>query len=118
MLFRSLDSNPAGNAEEPFMPRDFADWRELPSDVAERKEIREHIARALHELPGIYREIFILRDVEQVSIAEAAAILGISPPAVKVRLHRARLMMRERLAPVFRSGWFDRMVSFKGRKPW
>ena len=69
-MFESLNANPG--AEEPFMPRDFADWRELPSDVAERKEIRKHIARALHSLPDIYRETLILRDVEQLSAADAA----------------------------------------------
>ena len=117
-LFESLDGNSDGTPEEEFMPRDFADWRELPSDIAERNEIRTHIARALQALPDIYRETFVLRDVEQISAAEAAVILGISVPAIKVRLHRARLMMREQLAPVFRRGWLDRIFSFKGKKPW
>ena len=118
-LFEPLDGNAANPmAEEPFMPRDFADWRELPSDIAEQKEIRKHIARALHSLPDIYRETFILRDVEQLSAADAAAVLGITVPAVKVRLHRARLMMREQLAPVLRRGWLDRLLSLKGKKPW
>ena len=115
-LFEPLDGNVNPGSEEPFMPRDFADWRELPSDVAERKEIREHISRALQALPDIYRETFILRDVEQLSAADAAAALGISLPAVKVRLHRARMMMREELAPVLRRGWLDRLLSFKGKR--
>ena len=117
-LFESLDGNSNEHSEGTFMPRDFADWRELPSDIAERKEIRVHIGRALQALPDIYRETFILRDVEQLSAADAAAILGTSVPAVKVRLHRARLMLREELAPIFRRGWFDRIFAFKGRKPW
>jgi RNA polymerase sigma-70 factor (ECF subfamily) len=117
-LFEPLDENPNPSTEEPFMPRDFADWRELPSDIAERKEIRQHISRAVHSLPEIYRETFILRDVEQLSAAECAAILGITIPAVKVRLHRARLMMREQLAPVLRRGWLDRMLSFKAKNKW
>jgi RNA polymerase sigma-70 factor (ECF subfamily) len=116
-LFEPLEGNANPSAEERFMPRDFADWRELPSDVAERKELREHIARALHSLPEIYRETFILRDVQQLSAADCAAVLGITVPAVKVRLHRARLMMREELAPVLRRGWLDRLLSFKGKKP-
>jgi RNA polymerase sigma-70 factor (ECF subfamily) len=62
----------------------------------------------LHSLPDIYRETFIL--------GHAAAVLGITVSAVKVRLHRARLMMREQLAPVLRRGWLDRMLSFKGRR--
>ena len=117
-LFESLDGDVDPFQEQPFMPRDFADWRELPSDIAERKEIREHIAHALHSLPDIYRETFICRDVEQLSVAECAEMLGISIPAVKVRLHRARLMMREQLAPLLRRGWLDRMFSLKGKKPW
>ncbi len=114
-LFEPLDGKGDIGAEEPFMPRDFADWRELPSDIAERNEIRTHIARALQALPDIYREAFVLRDVQQINAADAAALLCISVPAMKVRLHRARLMMREQLAPVFRRGWLDRMLSFKRR---
>jgi RNA polymerase sigma-70 factor, ECF subfamily len=117
-LFEPLDGNANPGMDEPFMPRDFADWRELPSDVAERKELQEHIAKALHKLPDIYRETFILRDVEQLTAADCAATLGITVPAVKVRLHRARLMMREQLAPVLRRGWLDRLLSFKGKKKW
>jgi RNA polymerase sigma-70 factor (ECF subfamily) len=116
-LFEPLDGTQS-SSEEPFMPRDFTDWRELPSDIAEQKEIREQIARALHVLPDIYREIFILRDVEQLSAADAAAVLRITVPAVKVRLHRARLMMREQLAPALRRGWLDRLLSLKGKKSW
>lgn len=116
-LFQPLDSTQS-DSREPFTPRDFADWRELPSDIAERKEIRDQIARALDVLPDIYRETFILRDVEQLSAADTAAALGISVAAVKVRLHRARLMIREQLAPVLRRGWLDRMLSFKGKRPW
>ncbi|HVH85474.1 MAG TPA: sigma-70 family RNA polymerase sigma factor [Terriglobales bacterium] len=117
-LFEPLDGNANPNAEEAFMPRDFADWRELPSDAAERREIGEHIARALHSLPDIYRETFVLRDVEQLSATECAAILGIGVPAVKVRLHRARLMMRESLTPVFgkpKTPFWERL---KGKNPW
>jgi RNA polymerase sigma-70 factor (ECF subfamily) len=117
-LFEPLDGNGNSNPEDGFKPRDFADWRELPSDIAERKEIREHIERALHALPDIYRETLILRDVQQLSAADAAAILGITIPAVKVRLHRARLMMRESLTPVFgkpKASFWERL---KGTNPW
>jgi RNA polymerase sigma-70 factor, ECF subfamily len=117
-LFEPLDSNANSNSEEPFMPRDFADWRELPSDVAERKEVRVHIARALHALPDIYREAFILRDVEQLSAADAAAVLGISIAAMKVRLHRVRLMMRESLTPHFAKPKLSFWERLKGKNPW
>ena len=114
-LYEPLD--PA-EPNEPFTPRDFADWRELPSEAAERSEVRAAIARALDDLPDLYREVFVLRDVQQIGTQDAARILGISVPAVKVRLHRARLMMREKLAPAFRRRWFDWISVFKGKKPW
>ncbi len=107
-----------GDENEHFMPRDFADWRELPSENIDRKEIREAIGRALQELAPIYREIFILRDVQQMSITECANLLGVAEQAVKVRLHRARLMMRDKLAPVFKRRWFDRLTLLKGKNPW
>ncbi len=116
-LFDSLDEMPEGS-DDGFMPHDFADWREIPSETLERKEVRQAVATALHKLPEIYREIFILRDVEELSISECCGILAISEQAVKVRLHRARLRMRDELAPVFKANWFSRVLSFKGKKLW
>ena len=100
------------------MPRETADWREDPLEILERKEVREKVGRALQGLPEIYREIFLLRDVQQLSVNDCVGVLGISEELVKVRLHRARLMMRERLAPVFKVRWFDLIFGGKGRKPW
>jgi len=118
-LFDSLDEIQRDDRlEDGFMPRDFADWREIPSEVLERKEIRQAVVRALHTLPGIYRETFLLRDVQGLSVSECCEVLGISEQAVKVRLHRARLRMREELAPVFKTRWLRRVFSFRGRKPW
>jgi RNA polymerase sigma-70 factor, ECF subfamily len=54
---------------------------------------------AIRGLPDIYREVFVLRDVEELSILETAEALKISVPAVKVRLHRARMMLQRQLAP-------------------
>lgn len=104
--------------EAAFMPREFADWREIPSETLERKEIRAAVARALDSLSESYREIVILRDVQHLSVSETAKLLGISPGAVKIRLHRARLQMREHLAPVFKRRWVDRLPFRKGVKPW
>ena len=104
--------------EEDFIPRDFADWREIPSEVVERAEVRMAIDRALMGVPEIYREIFVLRDVEGLSVAECGEVLGLSTSAVKVRLHRARLMLRERLAPVFKKRWYSGWVPCKGMNPW
>jgi len=87
------------NGEDSYMPRDFADWREIPSEALERKEIREKLVEALDSLGQIYREVFMLRDMQQLSIAETSRALGISTTSVKTRLLRARLMLRDLIAP-------------------
>jgi RNA polymerase sigma-70 factor, ECF subfamily len=99
-------------------PRDFADWREIPSESLERKEIREKLVEALASLGEKYREVFILRDVQQLSIEETAKALDISIASVKTRLLRARLMLRELLAPGFGGNWTSRLLFEKGNKPW
>jgi RNA polymerase sigma-70 factor, ECF subfamily len=99
-------------------PRDFADWREIPSESLERKEIREKLVEALASLGEKYREVFILRDVQQLSIEETAKALDISIASVKTRLLRARLMLRELLAPGFGGNWTSRLSFEKGNKPW
>ncbi len=115
-LYEPLEAE--GNDEAEFMPREFADWRDLPSEVLEKKEIRQAVARALLTLSDKYRQVFVLRDVEHLSVEETARVLGISKPAVKTQLLRARLQMRELLAPVFRRRWSDRLLFRKGKKPW
>jgi RNA polymerase sigma-70 factor (ECF subfamily) len=104
--------------EGAYTPRDFADWREIPSEALERSEIRALLAKALASLAQKYREVFILRDVEQISIEETAAVLNISIASVKTRLLRARLMLRDILAPDLANGWFSRAPFGKGSKPW
>ena len=104
--------------EDPYTPRDFADWREIPSEALERSEIRALLAKALASLAQKYREVFILRDVEQISIEETAEVLNISIASVKTRLLRARLMLRDILAPDLANGWFSRAPFGKGSKPW
>lgn len=103
---------------ENYTPRDFADWREIPSEVLERKEIREKLAAALASLGQIYREVFVLRDMEQLSIDETAKVLGISTAAVKTRLLRSRLMLRDLLAPGLGGAWSGNLNFVKGTKPW
>src|SRR5260370_10404205 len=101
-----------------YVPQDFEDWREIPSAALERVEIRDAFVKALGSLAQHYREAFVLRDIHELSISETSAILGISPGAVKSRLRRARLMLRDILAPGLghdgRLGWASREV----RKPW
>jgi RNA polymerase sigma-70 factor (ECF subfamily) len=110
----------AGSQDEEgaYTPRDFADWREIPSETLERGEIRALLAKALASLAQKYREVFILRDVEQISIEETAVVLNISIASVKTRLLRARLMLRDILAPELADGWFSRAPFGKGSKPW
>jgi RNA polymerase sigma-70 factor, ECF subfamily len=104
----------AGN----YVPRDFADWREIPSETLERKEIREKLTEALASLGEIYREVFVLRDMQHLSIEETAEALKISSASVKTRLLRARLMLRDLLAPGLGGPWISRMSFGKGTKPW
>lgn len=104
--------------EGEYAPRDFADWREIPSEALERKEVRQKLAAALATLDEKYREVFVLRDMEQLNIEETAEALGISVASVKTRLLRARLMLRDLLASGWQQGWFSRLPFEKGTKPW
>jgi len=101
-----------------YTPRDFADWREIPSETLERKEIREKLAEALASLGEMYREVFVLRDMQHLSIEETSEALGISTASVKTRLLRARLMLRDLLAPGLDAPWLSSMSFGKGTKPW
>ena len=92
-------------SEGDYIPTDFADWREIPSEALERCELREALNKALNSLPEKYRIVLILRDVQQMSIAETAKVLGISEENVKTRTSRARLQMRDRLAPGWGGAW-------------
>jgi RNA polymerase sigma-70 factor (ECF subfamily) len=84
-------------------PTILRDWREVPSEALERKEIREILQKAITSLPDIYREVFLLRDVEEVNNVETAAALCITVGNVKVRLHRARMMLQKQLTPLLRN---------------
>jgi len=93
------------NVEGDYIPRDFADWREIPSEALEQKELRKALTEALNSLPEKYRMVLILRDVQHFSINETAKVLGLSEANVKTRLCRARLQMRDALAPGFDGAW-------------
>ena len=84
----------------------------------EQKEIREAIWKALADLPDLYREVFVLRDVQHLDVRETAQILGVGESAVKTRLHRARLMMRESLTPMFANPKVSFWERWKGINPW
>ena len=101
MRTESLDATPdEGGYVSPQLLRD---WREVPLEALERKEVRELVHEAIDNLPDMYREVVLLRDVEQLSIAEAAEALTISTANVKVRLHRARILLQKQLAPRLQS---------------
>ena len=87
-------------------------------DAVEQKEVREAVAKALAELPDIYREVFALRDMQHLDVAETAEVLCIGESAVKTRLHRARLMLREALTPSFAKPKVSVWERWKGSNPW
>ena len=93
----SLDQDP----DEPghISPALLRDWRDIPSQVLERNEMRLILREAVDALPDNYREVLLLRDVEELSTLEAATVLQISTASIKVRLHRARMMLQKDLAP-------------------
>jgi RNA polymerase sigma-70 factor, ECF subfamily len=120
VVMEGIDGRRSGRDDEEseYAPRDFADWREIPSEALERKEVRQKLAEALGSLDRKYREVFMLRDMEQLNIQETAETLGISIASVKTRLLRARLMLRDLLASGWEQGWFSRSPAGKGNKPW
>ena len=82
----------------------FGPWREPADEAAGREEVRQAVREAILELPESYREVLVLRDIQELSTAEAAETLGITANAVKIRLHRARLALRSLLDAHFRRG--------------
>ena len=109
----SLDNTGQDGGQEDFTPFLVADWREIPSETLEREELAQHIERAIDGLPPSYREVFLLRDKEEMSIEEIAQALGVKANLVKVRLFRARMMLQKQLAPYLkrelpqRRRWFS-----------
>jgi len=85
------------------VPRQLVDWGWNPEEHALNEELRRVMDEAVAELPETLRAAFILRDIEGLSTAETAEALGITESAAKVRLHRARMRLRERLTEYFAS---------------
>jgi RNA polymerase sigma-70 factor (ECF subfamily) len=88
--------------EEGSVPRDLADWSPNPEQNYSQAELAEILRKTIQGLPQGFRVVFVLRDVEGLSTEETAETLGLSVPAVKSRLLRARLQLRERLSRYFR----------------
>ena len=105
----SLDETPEQGGH--ISPALLRDWREVPSEALERQEIRSMLQEAIGGLAPIYREVVLLRDVEELSVEETATALAISVASVKTRLHRARIMLQKALAPQLKTAnpkrrWF------------
>jgi len=97
----SIDEDEGG---EDYVERQIADWRPNPEQLYSRSELAEILKQALESLSSGYSTVFLLRDVEGLSITETAETLGLTETAVKTRLMRARLQLRERLSQHFGYG--------------
>jgi RNA polymerase sigma-70 factor (ECF subfamily) len=106
-LYVSIDIQQQ-DAEGDYWPRDFADWRPIPSEVLETDEARQALEHAINSLSPRYKEVVVLRDVENLSIKDTALILGIPEGSVKTRLHRGRLILRDLLSPGIDGNWRKR----------
>jgi RNA polymerase sigma-70 factor, ECF subfamily len=87
--------------DEDSLPREVADWSPNPEQQYNQAELRDILDRTIQGLPTSFRTVFVLRDVEGLSTEETAEALDLSIPAVKSRLLRARLQLRERLNRYF-----------------
>jgi RNA polymerase sigma-70 factor (ECF subfamily) len=88
--------------DDDLIPHQLQDWDPTPEQRYQQTEMNSILTEAVGKLDPIFRTVFMLRDVEQVSTEETAELLGISVPAVKSRLLRARLKLRDILTPYFR----------------
>ena len=95
------DGSGRGGGEEEFRPRQIQAWTDDPEQLLSKSETRTLLERSIMRLPAKYRVVLVLRDVQQLSSDEAAAALGLGIPALKARLLRGRLMLREALTPHF-----------------
>jgi|SRR5712671_3343250 len=88
--------------EDGSVPREIADWSPNPEQQYKQSELNEILTKTIQGLPAGFRTVFVLRDVEGLSTEETAETLGLSIPAVKSRLLRARLQLRDRLSRFFK----------------
>ena len=95
---------PVETGDGTLMPREIEDWGDDPEQRYAKTELQRILAEAIEQLEPQSRSVFILRDVESFSTQETAEILSLSVPAVKSRLLRARLNMRERMNRYFKKG--------------
>jgi RNA polymerase sigma-70 factor, ECF subfamily len=91
----SLELLKSPDSEGEYTPFELAEWREIAVEALAQKELAARLEEAVAALPEMYREVLILRDIDELNIAETSAAMEISVPAVKTRLLRARLMVRD-----------------------
>ena len=99
---RNISLDQEVQTEDDSIPREVADWSPNPEQLYNQSELRDILSRTIQGLPPSFRTVFVLRDVEGLSTEETAEALELSIPAVKSRLLRARLQLRERLNRYFR----------------
>jgi RNA polymerase sigma-70 factor, ECF subfamily len=99
---RTVSLDEPHETEEDTVTREIAVWDDDPEKKYSRDELKEILDRAVDSLKPGFRTVFMLRDIEELSTEETAEALGISVPAVKSRLLRARLQLRERLTRLFK----------------
>jgi RNA polymerase sigma-70 factor (ECF subfamily) len=92
-----LEAAQVSGDDEARQPRQLADWSRMPDEELLRTQLREAVAKALRDLPEIYRAPVVLRDIEGLTTEEASSRLKLKDQTLKSRLHRGRLMLRERL---------------------
>lgn len=97
----SVDETDDTDGENGFTPQFFIDWSHAPEDELLTAELQAVMSEAIRQLPPTLRIVFIWRDLEGLSIEETAEVLGLSAGTIKVRLHRARLKLRELLSGYF-----------------
>jgi RNA polymerase sigma-70 factor (ECF subfamily) len=100
---RSIEELLPAYLEDGHHAEDFQDWNQPADRAMMRAEMRAVVRQCIGELPENYRTVLILRDIEELDTNEAAERLGLTPNAVKIRLHRARQALRTLLDPHFRS---------------
>ena len=102
ILEQSIDSNVLSDSDSTRLPFDVADWAPNPEAQYRASELREILVSTLQRLTSALKIVFVLRDIEEYSISETSEILNLSATAVKTRLSRARLQLREELSKYFK----------------
>lgn len=116
-LYESIDEQTEDN-EGDSVPKQFADWHDLPYEALERDQLRAAVRDAVGQLPVMYREVLILVDGQRLNYQEVAEVLGVSVGVVKTRVHRARMRVQAKLQPTFQPRLSDHIRLMKGMNPW